>query len=87
MGRGKYLLIKFDEEWMWELVVREFAKSYKELVLKKRFFKACHKNHINKVMMTVFTAIAFEDSLEKGGEAIKFGMFRAQSNKVAKKLA
>jgi len=30
-----------------------------------------HKNHINKVMMTAFTAFAFEDTLENGGDAIK----------------
>ena len=35
--------------------------------------------------MTAFTAFAFEDCIENGGEAIKLGMFRAQSFKVAEK--
>ena len=46
---------------------------------------AYHRNHINKVMMTTFTAFAFNDSIENGGEAVKLGMFRAQSFKVADK--
>jgi len=53
------------------------------LGLDKKYFKVYHKNHINKVMMTAFTAFAFEDSNESGGEAIKLGMFRAQSLLIA----
>ena len=75
----------FDEKWMWGLVVRRFAKSCEALGLKKKFYKAYHRNHINKVMMTTFTAFAFNDSIENGGEAVKLGMFRAQSFKVADK--
>jgi hypothetical protein len=37
-------------------------------------------------MGIAFMALAFEDTIENGGEAIKLGFFRAQSYKVAKKL-
>jgi len=47
--------------------------------------KYLYRNHINKVMMTTFTAFAFEDTIENGGEAVKLGMFWAQSFKVAEK--
>ena len=53
----------------------------------KKYFKAYYRNHLNKVMMTTFTAMAFEDSIENGGEVVKLGMFRAQSFKVAEKTA
>ena len=52
----------------------------------RNIFKAYHKNHINKVMMTAFTAFAFEDLIENGGRAIKLGVFRAQPYKVAEKV-
>ena len=71
MGGGKYLLIEFDEKWMWGLVVRRYAKSCSKLGLNKEYFKAYHRNHINKVMMIAFTAFAFEDNIENGGEVIK----------------
>ena len=85
MGGGKYLLIEFDKKWMWGLVVRRYAKSCAKLGLTKKYFKAYHRNHINKVMMTAFIGLAFEDIIENGGEAIKLGLFRAQSYKVAEK--
>ena len=85
MGGGIYLLIEFDKKWMWGLVVRRYAKSCAKLGLTKKYFKAYHRNHINKVMMTAFTGLAFEDNIENGGEAIKLGLFRAQSYKVAEK--
>ena len=81
-GGGKFLHIMFDEKWMWGLVVRRYAKSCSEAGLEKQFYKAYHQNHINKVMMTAFTAVAFEDNFENGGEAVKLGIFRAQSYKV-----
>ena len=40
LGAGKYLLIEFDEKWMWGLVVRRYAKSCKKLGLNKKYFKA-----------------------------------------------
>jgi len=43
------------------------------------------KNHINKVMMMAITAFAFMDGIENGEEAVKLGIFRAQSYKVAEK--
>ena len=36
-------------------------------------------------MLTAFSAFAFEDSMENGGVAVKLGLFRAQSFKVAEK--
>jgi len=36
MGSRKYLLIDFDEKWMWGLVVRRFAKSCVKLGLVKK---------------------------------------------------
>ena len=51
----------------------------------KKYYKAYRRNHINKVMMTAFTAFAFDDSIENGGEAIRLGMFREQTFKVADK--
>lgn len=36
-------------------------------------------------MLTAFSAFAFVDTIENGGEAVKLGLFRAQSYKVAEK--
>ena len=36
-------------------------------------------------MLTAFTAFAFDDNFENGGEAVKLGIFRAQSYKVAQR--
>lgn len=44
-----------------------------------------HKYHINKSMAVAFTGYAFENRIDNGGEGVKLGFFRAQSNKVAKK--
>ena len=70
---------------MWGLVVRQYAKACKQFGLDRKVLKAYHRNHINKVMLTAFTAFAFEDSIENGGEAVKLGIFCAQSYKVAEK--
>ena len=86
LGPGKYLLIMFDEKWMWGLVMRCYSRKCDELGLNNKFFKAYHRNHINKVMLTAFTGFAFEDSIENGGRAVKLGVFRAQSFKVAEKM-
>ena len=66
--------------------MRRYAKKCDEIGLKKQFYRAYHRNHINKVMLTAFSGFAFEDSMENGGEVVKLGIFRAQSYKVAKKL-
>ena len=63
----------------------EARKVVQKLGLSKKYFKSYHRNHINKVMMTAFVALAFEDSIENGGEAGKLNMFRAQSYKVAER--
>ena len=46
LGGGKYLFVMFDEKWMWGLVVRRYAKSCEKLGLKKKYYKAYHRNHI-----------------------------------------
>ena len=51
----------------------------------QKAYKAYHKNHINKVIMTAFTTYAFMDSTENGGEVVKLGMLQAQSFKVAER--
>ena len=65
--------------------VKKSAKSCKKFGLNKKFYKVYHRCHINKVMMTAFTAFAFEDCIENGGGAVKLGIFRAQSFKVAER--
>ena len=59
------------------LVVHRYKNSCKEMGLEKQFYKAYHQNHINNVMMTAFTAFAFENNFENGGEAMKLGIFCA----------
>jgi len=76
----------FTMKWFWGMVMRQAAKMCEELGIDKHAFEAYHKNHINKCMGVAFTAFAFEDNMENGGEAIKLGFFRAQSYKVAEKL-
>uniref|UniRef100_A0A6U5I0W1 Uncharacterized protein n=1 Tax=Corethron hystrix TaxID=216773 RepID=A0A6U5I0W1_9STRA len=66
-GGGKFLHVMFDKKWMWGLVVRQHAKSCKKKGLQKKYLKAYHRNHINKVMLTAFTAFAFDDHFENGG--------------------
>ena len=65
--------------------MRCYSKKCSELGLIKQFFRAYHRNHINKVMLTCFSGFAFEDSIENGGIAVKLGYFSAQSFKVAEK--
>ena len=56
-----------------------------KLRVTKKCYKAYHFNHINNVIMTAFTAFAFEDNIEIGGKAVKLGIFRAQSYKVTER--
>jgi hypothetical protein len=86
LGSGKYLLVEYDEKWFWGLVMRRGAKSCEDLGINQQSYSAYHKSHIAKTMGVAFTAFAFEDSIENGGEAVKLGFFCAQSFKVAKKL-
>ena len=86
LGGGKYLLIMYDEKWFWGLVLRRGAKCCKELGIEEKSFSAYHKNHINKVMAIAFTAFAFEDCIENGGNAKKLAFIRAQRKKVAAKM-
>ena len=83
-GKGKYLLIHYDEKWFWGMLFRKTAKSFDELP--KATIKAYHKCHISKTMGVAVVGIAFQDSLENGGNAFKLRFERAQSAKVAQRL-
>jgi hypothetical protein len=85
-GKGKFLLIHFDEKWFWGLVARRTAKAVPELDLAKTDLHVYHKSHIEKVMGTAVTGYAFEDCMDNGGIGIKLGFYRAQCTKRAKKL-
>jgi hypothetical protein len=85
LGKGKYLLVHYDEKWFWGLVVKKGARACEELGIDPQTFQAYHKSHINKTMAVAFTGFAFEDNIENGGEAFKLGFFRAQSHKIAEK--
>jgi hypothetical protein len=62
------------------------AKSCPELGIDPHTWAAYHKSHINKTMAVAFTAFAFINNIENGGTALKLGLFRAQSHKIAKKM-
>ena len=66
--------------------MRRAAKSCEDLGINPQSYSAYHKSHIAKTMGVAFTAFAFEDNIENGGNAIKLGFFRAQSFKVAQKM-
>ena len=84
-GKGKYLVINYDEKWFWGLVLRAAAKECPELGVNPRTAACYHKNHIEKVMVVAFTGFAYKDSMENGGIGLKLGCYRAQAAKVAKK--
>jgi hypothetical protein len=86
LGKGKYLLIHYDEKWFWGLVTRKGARACEELGIDPHTFEAYHKSHINKTMGLAFVAFAFEDSIENGGKAVKLDFLRCQSYKVAEKM-
>ena len=75
LGRGKKLLIHYDEKWFWGLVLRRDAKACDSLGLEATVMKAYHRNHINKVMGIAFVGFAFTDCIESRGKAIKLGFF------------
>ena len=78
MGGGTFLFLNYDEKWFWGMVTRSTAHSFDEIDTTDQF-------HINETMAVVFTGYAFEDRINNGGEGVKLGYFRAQSNKVAKR--
>ncbi|CAJ1965501.1 unnamed protein product [Cylindrotheca closterium] len=86
LGGGKFLLVHYDEKWFWGLVMRRDAKMCEELGIDAVSYKAYHRSHVSKVMGIAVTAFAFKDSIENGGDGLKIGFYRAQTNKVAKKL-
>lgn len=86
LGSGKYLVIEYDKKWFWGLVMRRGAKACDLLGILAQSYSVYHKSHIAKTMAVAFTAFAFEDCMENGGEAIKLGFFCAQSYKVAKRM-
>jgi hypothetical protein len=87
LGKGKYLLIHYDEKWFWGLVTRKGDRACEELGIDPHTFEAYHKSHINKTMGVAFVAFAFEDSIENGGKAVKLDFpLWCQPYKVAEKL-
>ena len=55
--------------------------------LPKSVIKACHKCYISKTIGIAVVAIALENSLENRGTAMKLCFQRAESFKVAKRIA
>jgi hypothetical protein len=86
LGSGKYILIEYDKKWFCGLVMHRGAKSCADLGINPQSYSAYHKSHISKTMGMAFTAFAFKDSIENGGEAIKLGFFNTQSYKVAQQM-
>ncbi len=77
---------------VWGLLLRKTAKTFGEYerVLEKNELnaneiKVYHKNHISKTMGIAMVGYAFVDSIENGGEGLKFIFTRAQSARVAQK--
>ena len=84
-GPGKYLLIHYDEKWFWGLLLRNTAKWFEGV--EKDVKKFYHKCHVTKTMGIAVVGIGFQDTLENGGEGVKILFQRAQSAKVAQRLA
>ena len=74
-----------DEKWFWGMLTRKNAKTFEGVGM--RAMKAYHKCHIAKTMGIAVVGMAFEDSLENGGTAIKMFFHRAQSAKVVGKTS
>ena len=83
-GPGKYLLIHYDETWFWGMLMRKTAKTFEGV--DRKAMKIYHKCHVSKTMGIAVVGMAFEDSLENGGVALKMLFHRAQSAKVAQRL-
>ena len=83
-GIGKYLLIHFDEKWFWGMLMRMTAKTFDGVA--QNIMRIYHKCHVSKTMGIAAVAMAFEDSLENGGTAVKMLFHRSQSAKVAQRL-
>ena len=66
------------------MVTKSTARTFDSLDQQGQ--QAYHKSHINKTMAVAFTVYAFKDCMDNGGDGIKFGLFRAQSYKVAKRM-
>ena len=71
LGSRKYLLIMYDEKWLWGLVNRKGANMCEELGIYSHTFRYYHRSHINKTMGIAFISFAFENSIENGGDAVK----------------
>lgn len=82
-GKGRYLLLHYDEKWFWGMLLRKTAKKFDGL--DPEVIRCYHKNHISKTMGIAVVGIAFEDTLENGGEGLKIVFQRCQSAKVAKR--
>ena len=45
-GKGKYLLLHYDEKWFWGMLLRKTGKKFDGY--KVEAIKCYHKNHISK---------------------------------------
>ena len=84
MPPQKILWIHYDEKWWYGHVNRANCKLLELLGLEKTHTYVYHKNHVDKVMVVAFTAYAFENHVENGGDGVKLGFFRCEGARVAK---
>ena len=86
LGKGKFLMVHYDEKWFYGLVCRKNSKACPSLNAHPQDLKAHHKSHIEKVMVVAATAFAYEDNMESGGTGVKVGLFRCQVPRIAQRL-
>ena len=67
--KGEYLWIYFERKWFWGVPLRKTANNLDGI--HPEAVRAYHKSHIKKDMRIAVVGMDFEDSLEKGGRAIK----------------
>ena len=74
-------MIHYDEKWYWGMAIRGTARTF-EAVEKQAY----RKSHTNKTMDVAFARYLIKDCIDNRGDGFKLGFFRAQSNKVAKRM-
>jgi hypothetical protein len=86
LWRQKILWIHYDKKWFYGWVSRNNAKMCEVLGLEWTHTTFIyHKCHIEKVMVITFTAYAFNQNVENGGDGIKLGLYHVQAARIAKK--
>ena len=56
----------YSEKWFWGIILRDYDKQCKDLVIYKLYFKKFHENHINKLMGIGSVATYFDITLDIG---------------------